>query len=502
FMIRSIKFGFQETGKLAQKFKLLAREIGIPIICIAHVTKPQLLADGTPKRASGADIRDCVPGDQIVYGSGKRVFVKDIKVGMSVVSLGRSNRLQNDIVQDVWETGEKEIYRLTTKTGRVIKCSDGHRFFAATYKKGTGMVLGENKYGTGLQGWTELKDLEIGQKIAIVKNYPDVETATLSLDKACLLGWIIGDGSISPQGYAEITTGIIEEANFIKQIADKEFNLDCKIRKYKDKNAFRIYLVGNNTKNELARWLRSLKFYPVGVNKYVPNIIFEQPKEIIGAFLSGLFQADGTIKNNQGNKDWIISPLIKLSTFSKRLAYDVQHLLIRLGIVSYVRSYDAKRSGFRTKNKLGWEVAFSGSNILLFKKYSSLYFRKQDKLVALTRNWKPKDRERKMDIFFDRIKSIEYVGKQKTYDVQVVGHHSSLENHSLCINDILTHNSGLLYGDADYIFLIHRKPIPTVGGTWDGEFEDDVEIVVFKSRHSAKGKIKGLTFFGSIGRIE
>lgn len=63
-------------------------------------------------------------------------------------------------------------------------------------------------------------------------------------------------------------------------------------------------------------------------------------------------------------------------------------------------------------------------------------------------------------------------------------------------------DSGLLYGDSDYIFVMHRKPILSVNNEWEGDWEDSVEISVFKSRHSGKGVAKNLTFYGSLGIIE
>ena len=423
-------------GGIMRELKRIAIEYQLIIFLVAHTKKTRFSENEMPDLTS---LRDCLPSNQLVYSGGKRILVKDIKIGMSVVSLGAFQKLQNDIVKDIWTTGKKEIYRLETKTGRIIECSNGHKFYALSYKKGSGFKYGENKSGTGIQGWTELKNLKIGQKIAIIKNYPEIKNKTISKNRACLLGWIIGDGHIRPQGYTEITTETIKEAEFIKKIADKEFNLDCKIKKYKDKNAFRIYLSGN--KNSLAKWLRELNFCPIGKNKYVPEIIFQQSKEIIGAFLSGLFQADGTIRNNKGSYE-IISPSIKLFTISNQLAYDVQHLLIRLGIISYVKSYNTKNSGFRSKNSIGWEVIFTGSNIVKFGKFSGFLLHKKNRFNKLTKNWKPKDKERKNDIFFDKIKSIKFIGEKETYDIQAEGKHSSIKNHSLCVNDILTHNSG------------------------------------------------------------
>lgn len=62
-------------------------------------------------------------------------------------------------------------------------------------------------------------------------------------------------------------------------------------------------------------------------------------------------------------------------------------------------------------------------------------------------------------------------------------------------------DTGLLYGDSDYIFILHRKPLVDPGGNWDGEWEDKAELSVFKSRHSNTGVVRNLHFYGEIGLI-
>lgn len=62
-------------------------------------------------------------------------------------------------------------------------------------------------------------------------------------------------------------------------------------------------------------------------------------------------------------------------------------------------------------------------------------------------------------------------------------------------------DTGLLYGDSDYIFILHRKPVVDPNGEWDGEWQDKAELSVFKSRHSNKGIVKNLHFYGEIGLL-
>ncbi|MCZ7668168.1 MAG: LAGLIDADG family homing endonuclease [Chloroflexi bacterium] len=58
--------------------------------------------------------------------------------------------------------------------------------------------------------------------------------------------------------------------------------------------------------------------------------ILRAPKEIVRAFLQGLFDADGFVENRYGN--------VRFSTSSPRMAREVQLLLLNFGLIaSYAR---------------------------------------------------------------------------------------------------------------------------------------------------------------------
>jgi intein/homing endonuclease len=446
-----------EIGSIVRKLKRTAMEFNIVIFLIAHTGKIKI--DEEP----GIDSpRDCLPSGQRIYSNGSWIQTEKLKKGDSVISMGSIKELQNDKVLDVWNSGEKDIYKLTTRTGRNILASDGHKFYAI-----------DNK---GIKGWTRLKDLVVGQKIAIVKEYPNINRNDITKEQSLLLGWIIGDGHITKEYCCELTASTIEEALLIKKLADKGFGLNTKISPYKDKRAFRVYLSSGGGINNLARWLRKLKFNPVGKDKYVPDFIFKQSKKIIGMFLSGLFQADGYIgTSGEDNTEAVI----RLDSISEKLIDGVFELLPRVGIVGFKRKQSLKSSGFRTKNSFIYQVAIYGRNILKFGKVAGFYCYKKDIYNRIIASWNPKENIKESDIFLDRVKSIEYVGKQNTFDISVRGHHCSLKNNSFCVNNIVTHNSSFVVQECDSLFTIHRLKDRNTG-----EYSDEAKLIVQVNRRT------------------
>jgi replicative DNA helicase len=51
-------------------------------------------------------------------------------------------------IVDAWAMGTKPVFRVTTKSGRVVRCSAGHRFRT-------------------IHGWSELRDLQPGRPVAV-----------------------------------------------------------------------------------------------------------------------------------------------------------------------------------------------------------------------------------------------------------------------------------------------------------------------------------------------
>jgi len=91
--------------------------------------------------------------------------------------------------------------------------------------------------------------------------------------------------------------------------------------------------IHKNAKNPVATWLDTLRLWGKSAHdKRVPDMIFELPRRQIALFLNRAFACDGSIYIQ--NEDQVG---ISYSTVSERLARDVQHLLLRFGIVAKLR---------------------------------------------------------------------------------------------------------------------------------------------------------------------
>lgn len=87
--------------------------------------------------------------------------------------------------------------------------------------------------------------------------------------------------------------------------------------------------------------------------KRVPACIFRLPRRQLALFLRSLFSGDGSVyyRNHNG-------PRLSYSTISRELAEDVQHLLLRFGIVARLRTKSARVNG---DPYTAYEVVASGA---------------------------------------------------------------------------------------------------------------------------------------------
>jgi replicative DNA helicase len=91
----------------------------------------------------------------------------------------------------------------------------------------------------------------------------------------------------------------------------------------------------HGVRNPVAVWLDNLGIFGLRSHeKRVPAILFEQPADTIAVFLRHLWATDGCIRPPNENRR---HPAIYYATSSEQLAYDVQSLLLRLGINAVLR---------------------------------------------------------------------------------------------------------------------------------------------------------------------
>lgn len=100
------------------------------------------------------------------------------------------------------------------------------------------------------------------------------------------------------------------------------------------------------------------------------------------------------------------------------------------------------------------------------------------------------------DIQWERIKRIDYVGKEMTYDIHVETHHNFVAN------NFIIHNSGAIEQDADLVMFVYREEfyLKDHDDPKYKEVENVAEIIVGKHRNGPVGTVH-LTFLKQYGKF-
>lgn len=253
-----------------------------------------------------------------------------------VVALGANNKIVTKTATRPFENGVKTIYELTTRSGRVIRATGNHPL---------------RTWG----GWVNLSDLKIGDRLAVPRTLPSpLRTKSLPKHQSATLGYLLSEGNLChPHGVYFYSTKDNELRDFIKSV--RPFGGIVTINR--SKSAVSVYVGGKP--NKLMLWLKEIGLHKKrAIDKFVPDLIFNANNEDIAVFLGKLWQGDGSVslKNQQ----------TFYATSSRQLADDVQHLLLRLDILSTIHNKTFK---YRGEIHLGWTIVVSGSeNLQAFAK--------------------------------------------------------------------------------------------------------------------------------------
>lgn len=481
----------QEVGEITAAFKTLAKDLNICVLLLSQLSRA--VESRQDKRPELADLRDCLAGDSLVADAdtGERIPIREIADGalrFNVWSLDSDLKLRKRKITEAWAVKSQPVYRVLTRLGRETKCSGGHRFYTSS-------------------GWCEVRDLRLNELIALPRVLAEPLTPpSMSAAQACILGWLLGDGYLG--GSAALTVATKNEAVVAAAMAREAFP-DLKPYWKPERGntpAQRVLLTtgrlcgaGNNS---ATTWLRKLGVWGKrGADKSVPQEVFRQSNNIVAAFLRGLFHADGCIVG--GAKE------VKLVSISKRLVYDAQNLLLRLGINASVRPGPHKASGFRTSTSTIWTLAISGRTAItafmaqvgfIAEKHCAAVARlpvdakrgdagkvdrlppavskivsdlkTQQKLSHKALGWRDQGKLMSRstagalalkledpilatfadsDVIWDEVKSIDFAGEEMTYDLTVT------DLHNFVVDGFVTHNSGEIEQDADVVIFLYRE---------------------------------------------
>jgi DNA mismatch repair protein MutS len=299
----------------------------------------------------------CVSGNTLIYTEQGLLRITDLmpegaRTGeFAEINCEVHTRNGRSTAAHFYKGGKQRTIKITTRFGYQIEGTPEHRVWV--------------RHSSGREGWaclgevsesnTVVIDRQVdlwGQQTAInnknaeslrrVKKYP--LPCELDEDLAYMMGLLVGDGSLTSTYGFLLTTADEFIAHEYRRIIAKHFG--CHVT-YKT-----THLCYEVSSKQIRVFLADLGLgYGRAHEKYVPHSILHAPKQIVTAFLQGLFDTDGWAANHQVK--------VYLSTSSIRLAREVQLLLLNFGIVASLRVK-------KTKCKPSYQISIYGADAIAF----------------------------------------------------------------------------------------------------------------------------------------
>jgi replicative DNA helicase len=526
-----------EIAAISRGMKQLAKELEIPVIALSQLSR-QPERRGSDHRPQLADLREsgCLTGDTLVTlaDSGARVPIQNLseKDGFAVWALNNETlKIERAVVSRAFSTGWKPVFRLTTRLGRTLRATANHKFLT-------------------IEGWRRLDELRAGQHLALPRQVPTMAEQTMSDGELALLAHLIGDGCTLPRHAIQYTTREEDLAQIVADLASQVFGSEVEPRIQRERTWFQVYLAStrhhtHGRRSAVTEWLEGLGVWGLrSWEKRLPEKVFQQPDAALGRFLRHLWATDGCIRVPKNGRGY---PAFYYATSSRRLAVDVQSLLLRLGIQARLETHPQKGKGrdqhhvkvsgrsqiLRFAEAVGTVGAYKTSCLeealaylasrpentnrdVIPREVWDLHVRPAMRRNGVTHRQLHAEieiayagltifkhnlsRQRAMrvalaagaealralaesDIYWDQIVSIEEDGAEEVFDLTVPG------PHNFVADDLFVHNS--IEQDADMVAFIYRDEVYNQ----TEENKGLAELIIAKHRNGETGTVD-LVFLG------
>jgi len=441
----------------------------------------------------------CLTGSALIYDptTGARRPMREVVPAIErghdawVASLDSDLKLRTAKATGALRNGRREIFRITTKLGRRIEATSNHPLLTVS-------------------GWQQVMELRPGSRIGVPRSLPRTGVVRQMPDhELVLLAALIADGSLTtatPRFCFGTNSPVLPEV----ERAVSAFG--CQLRLGATSHGTACITAGRGSGPNPVRqlcldhdlWGRRSR------DKFVPGAILALDDAQIARFLAVLYGCDGHIHATERLRQ------IGYSTISERLAHDVQHLLLRLGIVSVIRRL--RRKVYEGTETAAREVRITGQESLrqfchvvgavgkheavkrllvglgkasVHTNTDTLPVEVWEEVLAAkgqrpwnevsavagrpsSHNWHVSSRglSRQLtgqlavaigdpglarlagsDLWWDEVATIESIGEEETYDIEVP------EYHNFVADDLVVHNSALATNIAENAAVDHGKAV-------------------------------------------
>jgi len=330
----------------------LGVEAFIPNDCRLDETENRMLIITGPNMAG-----KCVSGDTLIYTKHGLRPIEALRPPEAC--LGQFAPISDEVqgltgrrrATHFYTGGRQSTRKVTSRLGFEIEGTPEHQVWV--------------RRPDGTEGWSHLADLAVGDVVALERQInlwgdetrierPDKCSTmgaishqlpeTLDEDLAYLIGLLVGDGTLTYRNSFLLSTADEFIAAEFQRIVERHFacHVGCK------SNGKDLFV----TRLQVRQLLFILGLdYCRAHEKHVPHAVLRAPRHIVIAFLQGLFDTDGYAAKKYGN--------VQLSTASRRLAREVQLLLLNLGIVASLHTK-------KTTHRPAHQVSIYGADAITF----------------------------------------------------------------------------------------------------------------------------------------
>jgi replicative DNA helicase len=393
-----------------------------------------------------------------------------------LLTLGADYKLRFTSPVGYLDDGIKPVYRVTTRLGRVIETTLSHPFLT-------------------IDGWQPLYSVKVGDRVAVPRILNVSGNSIMRECEVKLLAYLIGDGCLTNSSPCFVVGKPALQEDFERAVAEFGGVETVPANSANRTFTLRVRKTMENKLNALTVWLKELNLYGCDSHtKFIPPEIFRLRRELIALFLNRLFATDGWASLLRSGQ-----PQLGYSSTSERLIRQVQHLLLRFGIVAALKKRAVK---YKAERRTAWqlditdarsiktfigEIGIHGKEDALVAVHDAIKIRRYQtnrdlipvgiwgRIASLkgTESWgslarragikgptnihvgrRAPSRERldvlaaglnnealhqlaTSEVYWDEIVSIESVGSKQVYDLTIP------ETHNFVANDICVHNTAL-----------------------------------------------------------
>ncbi|MEJ7616041.1 MAG: replicative DNA helicase [Pyrinomonadaceae bacterium] len=276
----------------------------------------------------------CLAHDsEITLADGSIASIEDIYRSQRARLLTLDNALKFRVAEPSCyvDDGLKPVYRVTTRLGRMVESTLSHPFLT-------------------VDGWQPLYALKAGVRIAVPRNLAVFGESEMRECEVKLLAYLIGDGCLT-RSSPIFTVGKPALADDFRW-AVGEFGGVEAVPANSARRTFSLRIRGTRKgvrSNPVTLWLRSLGLYGRNSHhKFVPPQIFKLRRQLIALFLNRLFATDGwatVLASGQAQ--------LGFASTSEKLTRQVQHLLLRYGVIAALRKRSVK---YRDERREAWQL--------------------------------------------------------------------------------------------------------------------------------------------------